>query len=203
MSTFAYADPPYPGQSAKHYSDHPDYAGEVDSAQMLDRLVKFDGWALSTHVAGLYEFQALLDRDHGMLPNRDYRVCAWTKPFAALKRNVKVAYAWEPLLVHAIHKPDPTRLDSLICRDYLSEPITMRRGLVGAKPERFCWWLFEIAGLAPDDDLLDLFPGSGAVTAAHRSWRRRISRTVEPLSFDLPPTREGAHSGSRGAREAA
>lgn len=24
------ADPPYPGQSKKHYGDHPDYAGEVD-----------------------------------------------------------------------------------------------------------------------------------------------------------------------------
>jgi hypothetical protein len=26
----AYADPPYPGQSHRHYRDHPDYAGEVD-----------------------------------------------------------------------------------------------------------------------------------------------------------------------------
>lgn len=30
-----YADPPYPGQSAKHYADHADYAGEVDHRQLL------------------------------------------------------------------------------------------------------------------------------------------------------------------------
>lgn len=31
----AYADPPYPGQSAKHYADHPDYEGEVDHGEMV------------------------------------------------------------------------------------------------------------------------------------------------------------------------
>jgi len=33
-----YADPPYIGQSAKHYKDHPDYAGEVDHADLVERL---------------------------------------------------------------------------------------------------------------------------------------------------------------------
>lgn len=45
----AYADPPYIGQSAKHYRNHPDYAGEVDHLALIDRLVSEypDGWALS------------------------------------------------------------------------------------------------------------------------------------------------------------
>lgn len=30
----AYADPPYPGQAARHYADHPDYAGEVDHQEL-------------------------------------------------------------------------------------------------------------------------------------------------------------------------
>jgi hypothetical protein len=34
----ALADPPYPGQSKKHYADHPDYAGEVDHAELVERL---------------------------------------------------------------------------------------------------------------------------------------------------------------------
>lgn len=34
----AIADPPYIGQSAKHYADHPDYAGEVDHLLLLRRL---------------------------------------------------------------------------------------------------------------------------------------------------------------------
>src|SRR4051794_38471125 len=40
-----YADPPYPGQSAKHYGDHPDYAGEVDHAVLVAQLERhYDGW---------------------------------------------------------------------------------------------------------------------------------------------------------------
>ena len=45
----AFADPPYVGQAAKHYRHHPDYAGEVDHAVLIARLVQDypDGWALS------------------------------------------------------------------------------------------------------------------------------------------------------------
>lgn len=170
MMRFAYADPPYPGQSAKHYADHPDYAGEVDHGELIESLLAYDGWALSTHVPGIYECQQHLE-SHGA----DYRLLAWVKPFAAFKRNVKVAYAWEPVFVSPIRAADPNRIDSIVYRDYLSEPITMKRGLSGAKPERFCWWLFEVAGLTPEDELIDLFPGSGAVTRAHNSWKARLA----------------------------
>ncbi len=46
---FSYADPPYLGQAAKHYADQPDYAGEVDHAELIERLCRDypDGWALS------------------------------------------------------------------------------------------------------------------------------------------------------------
>lgn len=41
-----YADPPYIG-CAHLYSDHPDYAGEVDHAALIQRLeAEFDGWVL-------------------------------------------------------------------------------------------------------------------------------------------------------------
>src|SRR4051812_47824709 len=45
----AYADPPYIGQSKKHYGDHEDYAGEVDHGEMVEMLVRDypDGWAIS------------------------------------------------------------------------------------------------------------------------------------------------------------
>jgi len=58
---FAFADPPYPGQSAKHYSDHPDYAGEVDHAELVRRMVANypDGWALSTAARSLQDLLAL------------------------------------------------------------------------------------------------------------------------------------------------
>lgn len=45
----AYLDPPYIGQAKKRYKDHPDYAGEVDHKELIDRVVEEfpDGWALS------------------------------------------------------------------------------------------------------------------------------------------------------------
>lgn len=45
----AYADPPYPGLASRYYADHPDFAGEVDHAELIRRLsIDFDGWSLST-----------------------------------------------------------------------------------------------------------------------------------------------------------
>ena len=50
----AYADPPYPGLSARYYADHEDFAGEVDHAELIRRLsIDFDGWALSTSARAL------------------------------------------------------------------------------------------------------------------------------------------------------
>ena len=57
---FGYADPPYPGH-ARVYRDHPDYAGEVDHAELISRLItEFpDGWALSTSAQALQDILAL------------------------------------------------------------------------------------------------------------------------------------------------
>jgi hypothetical protein len=42
------------------------------------------------------------------------------------------------------------------------------------KPEQFCFWLFnDLLGVRDDDELVDLFPGSGAVGRARDSWRRQ------------------------------
>ena len=172
MSRLAYADPPYPGQSAKHYADHPDYAGEVDHAELLRRLDTFDGWVLhtaSTTLAGILRIAA----DNGVT---GFRVMAWVKPFAAFKRNVSVAYAWEPVLVKPVRKPVVS--GRIVMRDWVSESITLRRGLTGAKPEAVCRWAFEVAGLEPDDDLTDLYPGSGAVTRAWEAWRSQLRLTA-------------------------
>ena len=97
----------------------------------------------------------------------DVRVMAWVKPFAAFKRNVRVAYAWEPVIVKVSE-----RLDGAIpTRDYVAEGITMRRGLTGVKPDGFCFWLFAVLGARPGRDQLDdLFPGSRAVGRAWDAW---------------------------------
>lgn len=163
-----YADPPYPGQAKIHYRDHADYAGEVDHVELIDRLdTEFDGFVLHTSSVALAEIMPIV-----ATKGVQCRVMAWVKPFAAFKRNVPVAYAWEPVLVKACRKPIVS--GRMVMRDFLSEGITMKRGLAGAKPERVCHWLFEVVGAEPDDDLVDMFPGTGAVSRAWNTWCQQL-----------------------------
>jgi hypothetical protein len=157
---FAYADPPYLGQARKHYGPE---AREVNHELLIVHLQEFDGWALSLSAPSLRTILPMTPEDS--------RVCVWVKPFAAFKRNVTQAYAWEPVIVKPVRRrpvSEPT------IRDWVSVPITLRRGVSGAKPEAFCYWLFEFAGLTADDELVDLFPGSGAVARAWASWRSQM-----------------------------
>lgn len=157
---FAYADPPYIGQAKKHYSHDPQCA-EVDHKALIQEMCgRFDGWALSLSSPTL---QLVLS----MCP-AGVRIGAWVKPFAAFKVNVNPAYAWEPVIFYGGRKRTrsmPTE------RDWVSESITLRRGLSGAKPRRFCFWVFEMLGMSSIDALVDLYPGSGAVGYAHSQWR--------------------------------
>ena len=173
----AYADPPYPGQSAKHYAGHPDYAGEVDHLELLTRLAnEYDGWLLHTSSTAL----PMVLWQAAAVGIADFRIMAWVKPFAAFKRNVSVAYAWEPVLVKPCRKPVVSK--RLVLRDWIAEPVTLQRGLSGAKPEAVCRWAFEVLGMEPDDELVDLYPGTGAVTAAWETWRRELRMFTEPAA---------------------
>lgn len=151
----AYADPPYVGQARKHYDRE-----EVDHEVLISRLVSEypDGWALSCSSPSLHGLLA-------MCPD-DVRVAAWVKPFCSFKPNVNPAYAWEPV----IWRGGRTQRDrgEKTVRDWVSVNITLKKGLSGAKPEVFCFWLFRLLGLQWNDELHDLFPGTGIVS---RSWR--------------------------------
>ncbi len=157
----AYADPPYPGMS-HFYKDHPDYGGEVDHADLIAKLqIEFDGFVLHTASTTLAQ----------VLPHcGGARVMAWVKSFASFKKNVMPAYAWEPVIIDAARKPVHNRRQ--VMRDWVECPMTMRKGLTGAKPEKVCHWAFEMVGAHPDDELVDMFPGTGAVTKAWESWRK-------------------------------
>ena len=158
-----YADPPYIN-CAHLYKDHPDYAGEVDHAALIRQLeTEFDGWVL--HASATAHSMAVLAP---LVEPTGARWMAWTKGFAAFKRNVSVAYAWEPVLVKAARKPVVSK--RLVMPDWIQENITLRKGLTGAKPANVCHWAFEMVGARPDDELVDLFPGTGAVTEAWRTW---------------------------------
>lgn len=160
----AYADPPYVG-CADLYRDHPDYGGEVDHAALVERLQSdYDGWVL--HAAATPRSMAALAP---LVEKTGARWMSWVKGFAAFKRNVSVAYAWEPVIVKAARKPVVSK--RLVMRDWVECSITLRKGLTGAKPEAVCHWAFEMVGARPEDELIDLYPGTGAVTRAWATWQ--------------------------------
>jgi hypothetical protein len=162
-----YADPPYVG-CAHLYKDHADFAGEVDMAALIKKLeADFDGWVL--HASATPTSMAILSP---LVATTNARWMAWVKGFAAFKKNVSVAYAWEPVIVKAARKPVVSK--RLVMRDWIQESITLKRGLTGAKPEAVCHWAFEMVGARPDDDLQDLFVGSGAVSRAWKSWQGKF-----------------------------
>lgn len=173
-----YADPPYPG-CAHLYKDHPDYAGEVDHAALINQLEGlYDGWVLHTSVGGLRMMES-----ERLLPETGIRICQWFKPFAAFKRNVSVAYAYEPVIVKAVRKPVVSH--RVVMRDWIEEAvkesITMKKGLAGVKPKKVLLWAFEMVGAEPTDDLVDIFPGSGAVMEAWREWQSHIAESLSLL----------------------
>jgi hypothetical protein len=154
---FAYADPPYVGLASMY--DHPDTARWDDPAEhhalMAEMDTTYDGWALSLASVNL--------RD--LLPGAPAgtRVAAWVKPFCAYKRNVRVAYSWEPVLWK---RTAPHRDGDPVGRDHLSAVMAMKRRLFGAKPETFGRWLIVLFGAQPCDEIVDLFPGAGAIGRA-------------------------------------
>jgi hypothetical protein len=51
-------------------------------------------------------------------------------------------------------------------KDFIAEPITLRKGLTGAKPPKFCDWVLDLLNFRQGDSVDDLFPGTGAMGAA-------------------------------------
>lgn len=151
----AYADPPYIGQARKHYNSE-----EVDHKKLILELEAYDAWALSCSSPSL---RILLP----LCPPRA-RVAAWVKPFCSFKPNVDPAYAWEPVIFIPTGRKSRARGTA---RDWVKANITLQKGLPGAKPPDFSFWLFRLLQMEPDDDFFDLFPGTGAVKKHWRAWR--------------------------------
>lgn len=161
---FAIADPPYFGYSQKFYSEHHEAAADYDDLQahrdLITKLDSYDGWALHMTSGNLHDILPLCPKDS--------RVMAWVKPFASFKKNVTVAYAWEPVIVRGGRKRPITERT---VRDWCAESITLKRGFTGAKPARIVWWILDVLYAQQEDEIHDLFPGSGAVTSAIEAWR--------------------------------
>lgn len=176
---FAYADPPYLGYAAQFYGDRHSNAAAYDTldahSALIERLCDEyeDGWALSMTSGNLHDILPLCPKD--------CRVGAWVKPFASFKKGVGVAYAWEPVVFrggrkHQLHEPT--------VRDWCAVNITLKRGFPGAKPTAFVWWILELLNAQPEDELDDLFPGSGAVTHAVKAWQEAATGNIQVGLFE-------------------
>ena len=166
---FAYADPPYPGCAKLHYDADPSGipAEEIDHSALIEELMGYESWALSTHSPAL---RTLLP----LCPD-DARVGAWVKPFCAM-RGQRIAYAWEPVIFWNPRKK--VNSEQLTARDWVSEtpPHFHKKAIGNTKGQKgiiFCFWLFDLMGLIEGDELVDLFPGSGAVSIF---WQNYLSQ---------------------------
>lgn len=176
---FAYADPPYLGMGKMYAALHSEamiWDDPETHRRLIERLAdEFpDGWAMSCTSTSL---RTLLP----MCPDK-CRVLAWCKPFVAFKDKT-LAYAWEPVIFRGGRKrtkQQPTQ------RDYFvgSNPPKVNKPenfVPGMKPRTFCRWMFEVMNARPGDSLDDIFPGSGAVSAAWAEW------IDEPSPLDPTP----------------
>lgn len=177
MMRFAFSDPPYLGCGRLYDAHHPEsrvWDDPETHRRLIERLCDefTDGWALCLHEPSL---RIILS----MCPE-DVRVGSWVKPFAAFKPNVTRAWTWEPVIFRGgreITRDQPTWRDHIEA-PAISEPITMRKGLTGAKPEAFCAWVLQGLGYQPGDALEDLFPGTGVMGRVVARFNR------EPIRFE-------------------
>jgi hypothetical protein len=155
----AYADPPYPGQAAARYG-----GVEVNHPLLIEHLRTYDGWALSTSASALRDIWNLAP---------EARCGAWLKT-VTVNGWSRVRWSWEPVLFVTDRRglapgERSTVWDGIVCRpDCIPgigwHEIAGKGG--GRKPHPFVRWVIELLDVGPDDEFVDVFPGSGAVTAS-------------------------------------
>ena len=175
----AYADPPYLGCAKRLYGgQHPEAAVWDDPQSHIDLVHTLveeypDGWALSCNPKDLSALLPVMD---------DVRVAAWCKSWHQIRPLVSVQYAWEPVILYG-GRQSSNRVPMI--RDWLVCPATKQTGTIGAKPKKFCFWVFELLGLQPGDELVDMFPGSGAISHA---WEAYIMQGRLDMDLVMNPT---------------
>jgi hypothetical protein len=178
-AAFAYADPAYFKLSKKFYGREPDFAGEVDHAELVRSLVAggFRGFGLSLSVSwdSLVHLVPLIN---SLVPQEVYgkpRFCAWSKPHGVPSTSHGPHNTWEGLIIVGGRRLPPGVPDSL-----RALPARGWSSLMGRKPLAFCAWFFDLMGMLPGDRLMDVFMGSDAVARAWRVLSPRSSTTPTP-----------------------
>lgn len=175
------ADPPYPpfvgsggrkNRASRWYGtgqrsrtdrpadNHPDAHLWDDPAMhraLLEQLtVEADGWAIATSPDGLAAY--------GKLPTAAH-LMAWIKPNAT-PGSGRLRSMWEVVILYPPIGRRSNRGGVGAMPDVLTA-MAPRRGFHGAKPPEWTQWVLQALSYDPETDIvIDMFPGSGAVSDA-------------------------------------
>lgn len=178
---FAYADPPYLGRADFYRGHHPDaliWDDPETHRALIARLQDEypDGWVMSLASDTL---RVLLP----MCP-AGARVGTWItdRPRFAGNRNPIKRHCEPVIWCGGRGWETGTRAADFVVTKQVPRPpgesrYQMKREdarngdvFLGRKPREFCRWIFSLLGAQRGDTLADLFPGSGAVTAAWEEY---------------------------------
>lgn len=180
----AIADPPYPpfigtggrknrasrwyGTGQRGVADRPaDVHPEADEwddparhRRLLEELMDTsDGWAIATSPDGIAAY--------GPLPSA-CRLMAWVRPNAQPGAH-RLRSLWEPVILYPPEGRRSNRGGVGSIPDVLTAPVPRGR-FRGAKPAEWTHWVLAAMTYRPGDSVIDMFPGSGAVTRAIETY---------------------------------
>lgn len=153
-----YGDGPRAATDSPRADLHPLAAAWDDLTEhrrLIEHLtLEYDGWAIATTQDGLGAYFPLPISAHVMV---------WHRP-TAIPGGGRIMSRWEPVIVFT---PESRRGRG---GERVADVLTVNPahvGFVGAKPPEWTRWVLAALGYDPStDQVVDLFPGSGSVTAA-------------------------------------
>lgn len=162
---FAIADPPYIGLARRYYG-----CPEVDHRALVRKLKHFDGWALCASSDSVLEIARILRVVLSARQLKRVRMLVWVKgPHPGVAWSSRDAYEIVFVFGGRPRKlASNENLDNVLLLSTNARQRTHPGALVGMKSAGFCEWLFRQLGACRGDELVDMFPGSGAVT---RAWK--------------------------------
>lgn len=166
-----YGDGPRSSTDSPPADFHPE-AGRWDNLsehrKLIETLVlEYDGWAIATTPDGLGAY-------HPLPIGADIMV--WHRP-TALPGGGRLIRRWEPVIVFI---PEERRGRGGTRVSDVLTATAPARGFVGSKPAVWTRWVLDALGYNPDvDELVDLFPGSGAVGRAADGMLPIFDSTLE------------------------
>jgi hypothetical protein len=182
---FAIADPPYLGSAYRWYGINGRAKGkglgradQHPEAQLWDKpekhielakklLNNYDGFAiaLTSHSLSTYLSVIQTERENGI------RILVWIKP-ASLPSGSRITQSYEPVIVK-IPKDRKGRKSGKQMVDYLIQAAP-RNGFAGSKPKEWTYWVLDALGVTKEDEIIDLFNGSGSVSQAINEYKDGI-----------------------------